>query len=212
MTISCPSCHATLAIPDDRLPRGKVIGASCPHCKGRVVIDTTGPAPEPAPTPAAAPIAAPESPPPGYGEAELPTALLCVTAAAERESIAAALKQEGYRVQIARDAADAIDRLRFAAFALVILREGFGSPRGEANPVLDHLADMPMTDRRRLHVVLLSPTLHSHDPATAFARSVTLVLHLNDLPHLATALKRMRADVDETYQVYLESLRAAGKA
>jgi CheY-like chemotaxis protein len=212
MTITCPSCHATLTIPDDRLPRGKVIGASCPHCKGRVVIDTTGPAPEPAPTPAPAPVAPIESSPAGYGEAELPAALLCVAALAEQKSIAATLKQEGYRVQVARDAADAIDRLRFTAYALLILREGFGSPKGEANPLLDHLASMEMADRRRLHVVLVSPTLRSHDPAAAFARSVTLVLHLNDLPHLATALKRMRGEVDETYQVYLESLRSAGKA
>ncbi len=212
MTISCPSCHATLTIPDDRLPRGKVIGASCPHCKGRVVIDTTISAAEPAPEPApAAPTASIESPPPGYGEAELPAALICVAALAEGESIAAILKQESYRVQVARDAADAIDRLRFTAYALVILREGFGSPKGEANPVLDHLAAMEMADRRRLHVVLVSPTLRSHDPATAFARSVTLVLHVNDLPHLATALKRMRAEVDEAYQLFLESLRAAGK-
>ncbi len=212
MTISCPSCHATLTIPDDRLPRGKVIGASCPHCKGRVVIDTTGPGREPAPTPAPAPVAAPEASPPAYGEAELPAALLCATVAAERESMAATLKQEGYRVQIARDAADAIDRLRFTAYALIILREGFGSPKGEANPVLDHLAGMEMADRRCLHVVLVSPTLRSHDPATAFARSVTLVLHVNDLPHLAPALKRLRTETDETYSVFLESLRAAGKA
>jgi CheY-like chemotaxis protein len=189
-----------------------MIGASCPHCKGRVVIDTTGPGPEPANTPAPAPAAAAESFPPGYGEAELPAALLCVAAAAERESIAATLKQEGYRVQVARDAADAIDRLRFTAYALIILREGFGSPKGEANPVLDHLAGMEMADRRRLHVALVSPTLRSHDPATAFARSVTLVLQVNDLPHLATALKRMRAETDETYSLFLESLRAAGKA
>jgi hypothetical protein len=215
MTISCPSCHATLTIPDDRLPKGKVIAASCPHCKGRVVIDTTNPASEPAPIPApapAAPAAALDSPPPGYGEAELPAVLLCVAAPAERDSIAATLKQEGYRIQVARDAADAIERLRFTAYALLILREGFGSPKGEANPVLDHLAGMEMAARRRLHVVLVSPTLRSHDPATAFARSVTLVLHTNDLPHLAIALKRMRAEMDETYQLFLESLRAAGKA
>ena len=204
MTISCPSCHATLTIPDDRLPKDKVIGASCPHCKGRVVIDTTRPAPEPAPLPEPAPAS--------YGEADGPAALVCDAVPAERDSVAATLKQEGFRIQVARDPTDAIQRLRFATYALVILREGFGSPKGEANPVLDHLAAMEMADRRRMLVVLLSGSLRSHDPAAAFARSVTLVLHLNDLPHLATALKRARAEMDETYQLLLESFRAAGKA
>jgi len=211
MTISCPSCHTTLTIPDDRLPKGKVISASCPHCKGRVVIDTTRPAPESAAP--AEPAPPPQEPsPPSYGQAERPAALVCVGAPAERESIAATLDQEGFRVQFARDAADAIERLRFAAYTLVILREGFGCPKGEANPVLEHLAGMEMAARRSMHLVLVSPTLRSHDPATAFARSVTLVLHVNDLPHLSPALKRMRAETDETYSVFLESLRAAGKA
>jgi CheY-like chemotaxis protein len=204
MTISCPSCDATLTIPDDRLPKDKVISASCPHCKGRVVIDTTRPAPEPA--------SPPEPAPPSYGEGDRPAALVCDAIPAERESIAATLKQEGFRIQVARDATDAIERLRFTTYALVILREGFGSPKAEANPVLDHLAGMEMADRRGMLVVLVSPDLRSHDAATAFSRSVTLVLHVNDLPHLATALKRSRAEVDEAYLLFLESLRAAGKA
>jgi CheY-like chemotaxis protein len=215
MTLSCPTCHASLTIPDERLPRGKLIGASCPHCKGRVTIDTTASASAPAPPPDAtppAPAPAPEPAPPGYREEERPAALICVGAPAEREAIAAAMRQEGYRVETAGDPAETIQRLRFTAYALVILREGFGSAKGDANPVLDHLADMPMAARRDMAVLLVSTTLRSHDPAAAFARSVTLVLHVNDLPHLAAAVKRSRAEADETYSVFLESLRSAGKA
>jgi hypothetical protein len=210
MTVSCPSCHATLTIPDDRLPKDKVIGASCPHCKGRVVIDTTRPASE-----SAAPLGPPpreEAPAPNYGQADRPAALLCDGDPAEREGLAATLSQEGFQVQVAREAADAVQRLRFAPYRLVILHEGFGSPKGGANPVLEYLAGMEMAARRSMHVVLVSPALPSHDPAAAFARSVTLVLNVKDLPHLAASLKRMRLEVDEAYQVYLESLGAAGKA
>lgn len=215
MTISCPTCHASLTIPDERLPKGKVIGASCPHCKGRVTIDTTVPAPAPASVPEAtppAPAPAAEPAPPGYRAEEPPAALICVGAPAEREAIVAAMGQEGYRVDIAGDPADTIQRLRFTAYALVILREGFGSAKGDANPVLDHLADMPMAARRDMLVLLVSPTLRSHDTAAAFARSVSLVLHVNDFPHLAAALKRAGAETDETYSVFRESLRSAGKA
>jgi hypothetical protein len=78
--------------------------------------------------------------------------------------------------------------------------------------VLDHLADMGMAARRHMQVVLVGPSLRSHDPAAAFAHSVSLVLHVNDLPHLATVLKRSQTEADETYGVFLESLRSAGKA
>jgi CheY-like chemotaxis protein len=150
--------------------------------------------------------------PSGYGEEQRPVALVCVDAPAERESIAATLRQEGYRVDFVGDPANTIQRLRFTAYALVILREGFGSAKGDANPVLDHLADLPMAVRRGMLVVLVSPTLRSHDPAAAFACSVSLILHVNDLPHLAAALQRSRAETAESYSVFLESLRSAGKA
>ncbi|MBI4537645.1 MAG: zinc-ribbon domain-containing protein, partial [candidate division NC10 bacterium] len=49
MIVTCPSCHASLNIPDDRLPKGRVVTAACPRCKGPITIDTTGTAPAPPP-------------------------------------------------------------------------------------------------------------------------------------------------------------------
>ncbi len=62
-----------------------------------------------------------------------------------------------------------------------------------------------------MHVVLVSQHVGSHDSTVAFARSVNLVLHLNDLPHLAEALKRSLAETEQSYRVLLDSLRAHGK-
>ncbi|MBI3084587.1 MAG: zinc-ribbon domain-containing protein, partial [candidate division NC10 bacterium] len=68
MTVTCPSCHTSLSIPDERLPKGKVLTAACPRCKGQIVIDTSpppaGPRPEAAGGASAATLPAPrpESP------------------------------------------------------------------------------------------------------------------------------------------------------
>lgn len=62
-----------------------------------------------------------------------------------------------------------------------------------------------------MHVVFVSPNVGSHDSTAAFARSVNLALHLNDLPHLAEALKRSLAETEQAHRVLLESLRAQGK-
>jgi hypothetical protein len=97
------------------------------------------------------------------------------------------------------------------AYALAVIREGFGSAAGEGNPVLDHVAEMPMGARRGMHVVLLSPNAGSHDSTAAFTRSVNLVLNVKDLPHLAEALKRSAAETEQAYRVLLDTLRAQGK-
>ncbi|MEK6717230.1 MAG: hypothetical protein AABZ16_07050, partial [candidate division NC10 bacterium] len=159
---------------------------------------------------ATAPAPRPEAPA-AYAEQAQARALVCVAAPAERDQVLAALKREGYAPHAAADAADAIERLRFTPYALVILREGFGSAAGDGNPVLEHLAEMGMATRRLMHVVLVSPDARSHDASAAFARSVDLVLHTNDVPHLAEALKRSRGEAEQAYRVFLESLRAAGK-
>jgi len=238
MTVTCPSCHASLTIPDDRLPKGKVVSAACPQCKGKIVIDLTGVAPAPtaasgpaappapslshpatpAPAPSPAPPPAAQPPTPAepeateaYGEQQQPRALVCVSDQAEREQVLAALRQLGFATQVAEDAADATQRLRFTAFAATILRDGFGSPAGDENPVLDFLAETRMAMRRLTHVVFVSPNVHSHDSALAFAKSVPLVLHVNDLPHLADALKRSREETERLQHVLVECLRAVGK-
>jgi len=213
MTITCPSCKATLAIPDDRLPKGKVLSAACPQCKGKIVINLSGSPPAPDAAKAAVPTPPPAQPmgPATYSEQRKPLALVCMSAPVERDQVVAALKAEGYAAQVATSAADAIQRLRFMAYALAVIREGFGTAAGEGNPVLDHVAEMPMGARRGMHVVLVSPSAGSHDSAAAFTRSVDLVLNLKDLPHLAEALKPSVAETEQAHRVLLESLRAHGK-
>jgi CheY-like chemotaxis protein len=204
MTVTCPTCKASLSLPDDRLPKGKAVTAACPHCKGKIVIDLTGAA-------ASAPVPPPPESPAAYAEERQPPALVCISAPAEREEVLANLRRAGYAPQVASDAADAIGRLRFTAYALVILRDGFGSAEPDGNPVLDLLAEMAMARRRLMHVVFVSPRVRSHDFTAAFARSMNLVLHVNDLPHLGEALKRSLAETDQTHHLLLESLRALGK-
>jgi len=222
MTITCPTCKAILNLPDDRLPKGRAVTAACPQCKGKIVIDLTASAPGaaagPPPAPAAtAPVASPPEAPPeetpaSYGEHGQPLALVCVDDPAEREQVMAALKAQGYAPRAPTSAADAIQRLRFMAYALLVLRDGYGDAGGRENPVLDLVAEMGMAARRLMHVIFMSPESRSHDIAAAFAKSVNLVLHVNDLPHLGEALKRSREQTDQAQRVLVESLRALGKA
>ena len=39
MKVQCPSCSKTYNIPDDRLPKGKIIAFPCPACKAKIRLD-----------------------------------------------------------------------------------------------------------------------------------------------------------------------------
>jgi hypothetical protein len=201
---------ATLTIPDERLPKGKVVTAVCPRCKGSISIDMTADAPRPAPSKPAAPPPAEE--PEGYQERGQPRALVCVNVFAERQQVITILKRIGYAPHSSKDSGEAIGRLRHSAYDIVVLSDGFDPPGQDGPSIQAYLAGMGMTSRRNIHVVLIDPGLASNDQRAAFARSVDLVLHPNDLPHFEEALGRSKAETEIRYRLLKESLREMGKA
>ena len=226
MTVTCPSCNASLNIPDDRLPKGKVVTAACPRCKGPITIDTTGAAapapPPPAPSPAEPPAAAHrEAPPPPAArpappveveqsaeERRLPQALVCVPAGPERTQVLATLKELGFAAQVMEGAEQALEKLRFTPFALAVLRDGFG---GDPNPVVKHVSQMGMMTRRHMLSALISPDAKTNDPAYAYSRSVELLIQPGDLAHFTADLKQALTEHAQVYRVYREILQQMGK-
>jgi CheY-like chemotaxis protein len=201
---------AVLTIPDERLPKGKLVTAVCPRCKGPISIDMTADAPTPAPPMPSPPLPAEE--PKGYQEGGQPLALVCVNVPAERLQVINILRQIGYAPHSSKDSGEAIGRLRFSAYAIVVLFDGFDPPGQDGPSIQSYLANMGMTSRRNIHVVLIDPSRASNDQRAAFAHSVDLVLHPDDLPHFAEALGHSKAEKEIRYRVLKESLRAMGKA
>ena len=213
MTVTCPGCHATLNIPDDRLPKGKVVSAACPRCKGAIAIDTRE-SPPPASRPGAAAQDRPaEEPvePASYDELGQPKALVCAGNPTEQQQVFAFLRESGFAPQAATSPAQAMERLRFSAHAVLILRDGFDGPAGSGPSLMETIAEMAMSVRRNLHVVLVSPAVTSLDSTSAFARSVDVVLHPSDLPRLGDALKRSQTERERAYRIFRESLRDLGR-
>lgn len=215
MTVTCPSCQASLTIPDDRIPRGKIVSAVCPRCKGPLTIDATGSpgapepsAPGPGPAPAAGQMAAGE-PTQTAEERRQPQALVCIPAGPERSPVLAALRELGFAVQVAEGAEQALEKLRFTPFAVAVLRDGFG---GGENSVVTYVAEMAMARRRSMVTVLVSPGAASHDFAAAFSRSVDLLLDPGDLPQIARDLKRTLAEKEQIYRAYREVQEALNRA
>ena len=138
-------------------------------------------------------------------------ALLCVDVEAREIAVAAALEELGYSVELAPNAEEAIERMRKTTYPVVVVDEEFGGTAPLDNPVLAALRAMSMAQRRWTFVALVGREFKTFDNAMAFARSVNVVVNVNDLPHLPAILKKGITDHVEFYRTFRQVLTDAGK-
>lgn len=137
--------------------------------------------------------------------------LVCAEVPDRQAAIKGALEQLGYAVRVAAGASDAIEGMRKDPYEVVVLDEEFQAEPGADNPVLQALRAMPMAVRRYIFVALVGREYKTLDNSTAFARSVNVVVSLNDLAQLGPILKRGVADNAQFYRVFREVLQEVGK-
>jgi CheY-like chemotaxis protein len=137
--------------------------------------------------------------------------LVCENAPERQFVIKAALEQLGYTMLPATAAEEAVERLRRQVFEIVIVDEQFESKGVLDNAVLKALHTMPISLRRHMFVVLLGREFKTFDNMMAFARSVNVVVNLNDLPHLPAILRKGLEDNNDFYRVFREMLAEVGK-
>lgn len=138
-------------------------------------------------------------------------ALVCEEAPERQTVIKAALEQLGLAMYAPKTAEEAVERLRRHFFELVLVNEQFNGATPLDNPVLVAVRTMAMSMRRYIFVGLLGREYKTFDNMMAFAKSVNMVVNVNDLPHLAAVLRKGVIDNNEFYRVYREVLAAAGR-
>ena len=138
-------------------------------------------------------------------------ALVCEDAPERQAVIKAALEQVGFTMHAAKNADEAVERMRRDAYELVILDEQFQGTTYLDNAVLAVVRAMPMSARRYMFVALLGREYKTFDNMMAFARSVNVVVNPNDLQHLPAVLVKAMNDNNQFYRVFREVLAEAGK-
>jgi CheY-like chemotaxis protein len=138
-------------------------------------------------------------------------ALVCEDAAERQAVIKPALEQLGFTMVAAKSPAEAIERMRRDTYEVVILDEQYQGATPLDNPVLATIRSMPMSARRYMFVALLGREFKTFDNMMAFAKSVNVVVNLNDLPHLPAILRKGIADNNEFYRVLRGVLQETGR-
>lgn len=138
-------------------------------------------------------------------------ALVCEDAPERQAVIKAALEQLGFAMLSVKSAEEAIGRMRRDVYELVIIDEQYQGATPLDHPILAALRTLAMSQRRWMFVVLVGREFKTFDNAMAFARSVNVVVNVNDLPHLPAILKKGITDHVEFYRTFRQVLTEAGK-
>ena len=139
------------------------------------------------------------------------TALICEPDTSIREKISNAVKILGYRVTESTSARDALKRMRFHVYDLVVLNENFDTEDAGSNNVLNYLKSLSMSIRRQIFVALVSDRFRTMDNMAAFNRSVNIVINPESIADIGPIIERGTNDSRAFYHVFREILREKGR-
>lgn len=146
-----------------------------------------------------------------FVEADAETVLICEPDSALREKIGIAMKGLGYRTTEAASVKDALKNMRFHVYNIVILNETFDTGDQTGSSVLDYLANLNMSTRRRIFAALISSQFRTLDNMAAFNKSVNLIINASNIDDIGVIIRRGVIDNDAFYHVFKETLHQKGR-
>jgi predicted Zn finger-like uncharacterized protein len=202
MNIQCKNCHSQFNIPDHKIPKDRDAVFNCPKCKEKIIIPAQK-------SKTGIPAGSGSGIRPETAVQNQPRALILALEGPFLQPAVTAVQQLGYTVETASNPADAIKKMAYHVYPLVLLEDRF-DPEGDIVSV--HMNTLDMSVRRSICLVLMSSSFPTGDPMTALHASVNGVIgpdHLSQMPGVLSQTIQAHADF---YRVYMDSMKAAGKA
>jgi len=220
LEIVCSGCNSRFVVPDEKIPKDRVVRIKCPKCGEKIVLEPKT-SEEDQQNSASVSAPSPEKPPEvedyGYSEDELPEtyegARLALFVGDDNEllsQISRPLEDMGYKVVPSSDLRAAVGKMRLHQFDLIILQEGFGGDIKESI-VMKYINHLPMAIRRKSFVLLLSKTYRSVDQMMAFALSVNLIINVNDIAKLSEILDNAIKKQEIFYKPFIDIMKETGR-
>lgn len=214
MEITCLSCEAKLKIPEDKLPAGKTARVKCPRCQATISIPNAN---EPAEGEEAFDdlFAFDEEDGDGYDSTEKPfdfieeegkKALVAEPDALIREKLRPTLKLMEYHITEVPNSREALKKMRYNSYDVVVVNEYFDTKDPDANPLLIYMERMVMEYRRSIFVTLLTSRFRTMDHMVAFQKSVNMILNIRNIDDFDKILQRGLTDFGLFYKVYKETV------
>ena len=222
MEIICDECQSKFRIQDEKIPPDKTVTLACPKCKNKISVS--------------APKKEAESPQSDFVEEDAvenesedssfdpfdddsfefveeegETALVCEEDADLRTALKDGLVSLEYYATETDNLRDALKKLRYHTYDMVIVNEKFGGENTTDNSVLIYLQRLPMGIRRNIFVALISDNLRTKDDMAAFNKSVNLIINKKNLSDFSMILKRAVTENDLFFKIFRETLKDEGR-
>lgn len=139
------------------------------------------------------------------------TALICESDPSIKAKISNTLKEMGYRLTEPASALDALKKMSFHVYDIVVLNENFDTENPDANDVLKYLESLPMSTRRNIFVALISSRFRTMDNMTALNKSVNTVINVENIDDISMIIKLSVADNEAFYHIFKETLKKTGR-
>ncbi|MBT8357282.1 MAG: hypothetical protein HKO79_13755 [Desulfobacterales bacterium] len=205
MDIICEKCKSKFAIPDEKIPDGKVITTPCPKCKNVLHIDSSQK--QSASAEFYTDTSNDGDKPFDFVEEEGSTALVCEQNPDIKNKIVKTLDLMEYHITVAESGRDALKKMRYHTYDLIVLNETFNSDGLDSNMVMLYLERLPMAIRRNTFVILISNKFRTLDRMLAFRYSVHIIINSKNIDDFGKIVSRGLTDNELFYQIFMESLK-----
>jgi hypothetical protein len=211
MEIICNKCDSRFRIPDNKVPTSKVANLPCPKCRNKIKI---GPTSKKDPAIEAGFVTdnydASEKPF-DFVEEEGKTALICESGPATLKRIVDPLNLMEYHITVADSGRDALKKMRYHLYDLIIVNESYNCEGPDANMVLLYLERLNMSIRRSIFVAMVSSGYRTMDQMMAFRYSVNIIVNDKNMDDFGKIIRRGLADHELFYRVLNDSLKSSGR-
>jgi predicted Zn finger-like uncharacterized protein len=220
MDIICEHCQSKFKIPDEKIPVGKVVSVPCPKCKNKITVSA---AQKPEPTAPATETGAgamgdlhedtydAAEKPFDFVEEEGKTVLICESDPAVKKTLVFTLENMEYHITDAKDTRDAVTKMRYHVYDLILVNESFDTANPDQNGVLGYLERLSMPVRRDIFVTMISNRFRTMDNMMAFNKSVNMVLNVKNINDIEKILTGGITENDFFYRIYKDTLKKLGK-
>ena len=210
MDIICHNCQSKFRIADDKIPSGKTATFPCPKCKSKISLGPANNAAKSGGASANGEAYDAFDKPFDFIEEEGLTALVCEQNPLVRKTIADALQLLEYQITVAESARDALKRMRYHVYDLIVVNEGFDTKNPEANGVVIYLERLSMATRRNMFIAMVSDRFRTMDNMMALNKSVNLIINVKNIEDIGKILSRGITDNEYFYRVFKETLKELG--
>jgi CheY-like chemotaxis protein len=139
--------------------------------------------------------------------ADVETALICETDPVLRDKIDAEITSMGYQITVPTSAKDALKNLRYHVYDLIVVNDNFDTDNPVHNEVLNYVANLNMSTRRKMFVAMISNVFRTGDSMAALSHSVNYVINLKNIGDISQIITNTIADNEEFYHVFRETMR-----